>query len=80
MQLNDIIILSIMVSNAHTITDIHPMLLKMADTDISIWYLCVSLILYVLLFNFNCCMKAYLSAYTCFAQLNLLVGNLDNHA
>ena len=34
MQLNDIIIVSVMVSNAYTITDTDPILSKMTDTDI----------------------------------------------
>ena len=41
MQLNDIIIVSDMVSDAYTITDIDPILLNMADTDISIWHRCI---------------------------------------
>ena len=38
MQLNDIIIVSVMVSDTYTITDTDPILPKMADTDLSIWY------------------------------------------
>ena len=34
MQLNDIIIVSVMVSDAYTITDIDPISPKMADTDL----------------------------------------------
>ena len=41
MQLNDIIIVSVMVSDAYTIADTNPILPKMADTDISIWYQCI---------------------------------------
>ena len=41
MQLNDIIIVSVMVSDAYTITDTNLILPKMADTDISIWYWCI---------------------------------------
>ena len=36
MQLNDIIMVSVMVSDSYTITDTDPILPKMADTDISI--------------------------------------------
>ena len=38
MKLNDIIIVSVMVSDAYTITDTDPIPPKMANTDISIWY------------------------------------------
>ena len=41
MQLNDIIIVSVMVSDAYTITDIDPIPPKMVDTDLSIWYRCI---------------------------------------
>ena len=41
MQLNDIIIVSVMVSDTYTITDTDPILPKMADTDLSIWYRCI---------------------------------------
>ena len=41
MQLNDIIIVSVMVSDAYTITDTDPIPPKMADTDLSIWYRCI---------------------------------------
>ena len=41
MQLNDIIIVSFMVSDAYTITDTDPIPPKMADTDPSIWYRCI---------------------------------------
>ena len=37
MQLNDIIIVSVMVSDTYTITDTNPILPKMADTDLSIY-------------------------------------------
>ena len=40
-QLNDIIIVSVMVSDAYTITDTDPIPPKMADTDLSIWYRCI---------------------------------------
>ena len=45
MQLNDIIIVTFMVSDAYTISDTDPIPPKMADTDISIWYRCVPNIL-----------------------------------
>ena len=41
MQLNDIIIISVMISDAYTITDTNPIQPKMADTDLSIWYWCI---------------------------------------
>ena len=41
MQLNDIIIVSVMVSDAYTITDTDPIPPKMADTNLSIWYRCI---------------------------------------
>ena len=41
MQLNDIIIVSVMVSDAYTTTDTDPIPPKMADTDLSIWYQCI---------------------------------------
>ena len=41
MQLNDIIIASVMVSDAYTITDTDPIPPKMANTDLSIWYQCI---------------------------------------
>ena len=41
MQLNDIIIVSVMVSDAYSITVIDPIPPKMADTDLSIWYRCI---------------------------------------
>jgi len=40
MQLNDIIIVSVMVSDAYTITDTDPIPPKMAGTDI--WYQCIT--------------------------------------
>ena len=41
MQLNDIIIVSVMVSDAYTITDTDPIPPQMADTNLSIWYRCI---------------------------------------
>jgi len=41
MQLNDIIIVSVMVSDAYPITDTDPIPPKIPDTDISIWYRCI---------------------------------------
>ena len=37
----DIIVVSDMVSDAYSITNTDPILPKMADTDISIWYRCI---------------------------------------
>ena len=41
MQLNDIIIVSVMVLDAYIITNTDLMPPKMADTDLSIWYRCI---------------------------------------
>ena len=41
MQLNDIIIVSVMVSDAYTVTDTDLIPPKMANNDISIWYWCI---------------------------------------
>ena len=41
MLLNDIILVSVMVSDAYTIIDTNPIPPKMADTDIHIWYQCI---------------------------------------
>ena len=41
MQLNDIIIVSVMVSDAYTIANTNVIPPKMADTDISNWYQCI---------------------------------------
>ena len=41
MQLNDIIIVSVMVSDAYTITNTDPIPTKIANTDLSIWYRCI---------------------------------------
>ena len=43
MQLNDIKVVSFMVSAAYTITDTDLIPPKMADTNISIWYQCISI-------------------------------------
>ena len=42
MQLNDIIIVSVMVSDAYTITDTDPIPSKMAATNVTFWYRCIS--------------------------------------
>ena len=49
MQLNDIIIVSVMVSDAYTITDTDPIPPKMADADLSIWYRCIPSSHYVMM-------------------------------
>ena len=41
MQLNDIVIVSVMVLDTYTLTDTDLIPPKMADTDIGIWYRCI---------------------------------------
>ena len=38
---SDIIIVSVMVSDAYTITDTDPIPTNIANTDLSIWYRCI---------------------------------------
>ena len=47
MQLSDIIIVYVMVSDAYTITDTDLIPPKMADTDLSIWYRCIPISYYL---------------------------------
>ena len=41
MQSNNIIIVSVMISDAYTITDTNPIPPKTANTNIIIWYQCI---------------------------------------
>ena len=51
MQLYDIMIVSVMVLDAYTISDTGPIPPKMADTDLIIWYRCIPIICILFLLN-----------------------------